>query len=627
MNLIYKKLHILIFIFLFSYIAMGSENRTLIICIDGCNSTVVDYAYTPTVQALIDNSTFSTKVQLRGNAYPTSGWASLLTGAYSINHGVEKDSIWDDNKFDEYPLLFDRIRTETPEKKTRAVVCNEILYEIVQSADNFELLDDDDLVESAVLNYLNSDIETNLYFVEFEGVFEAGRTYGFDDARIEYVKAFQRIDERIGNFMQAIQNRPEYDNENWTIMLTSNHGGNIDGTYGGDSKSETTIPLIISGDGIDNRNLASGLSDAKPDKDNSIQFEPENTKDFRYVMIKKTGTKLEEMLDFTVEFKVYANDWTSDPSIIGDKDWGSGGNPGWTVARRGSAYKFNHASVKRSRIDLNGGGTIADGDWHHVAITFDPTGYCRMYTDGELSEEKPMSYIDDDEFKSPFDYLAIGNEGTLTYNNWKGIIDEVRIWDVPLSAETVIEYYKKDNIERLDHPNIDDLLAYYKMNETTEADGSKVYDHSGNDYHGTLVKGNRVYVAPLKLTDIHPTVIDQFGGSVQNEWKLNGDIVKNDVRFILGEEAANAISTVGSHYPNPIRSSELLNVIIPESFDQMSNVDLKVLDINGSIYQNKEVTLLGNGTYKLKTEGLKSGYYIYSIRSGNKYLLGKFQVR
>jgi len=626
MNRILREIYLLIAIIITGGFTNAQENKTILICIDGCNSEIVEYAYAPVVKQLIANATYSTKVELRGNAYPTSGWASLLTGAYSSNHGVEKDSTWEGNNFEAYPLLFDRMKTETPDKKSTAIVSNSLLYEIVQSADYHELLNDDDAVENSIINQLRTDNETSLFFIELTGMFETGVTYGFGNSSIEYVKAFSNIDNRIGNILDALKYRTNYENENWRIIITSNHGGKMDGTYGGVTKNEILIPVIISGDNVDNRDMATGLSEAKPDKNNSLQINPESTSDYRYVMINKKGTKLNEMQDFSVEFRVYADVWTSDPSIIGDKDWDSGGNPGWTVCRRSSGFKFQLADDKRVRIDVNSSVVIEDGDWHHVAVTFDPQGMCNVYTDGELTGSMPQTYATSALFASPFNYLAIGNEGTLRYPNWKGIIDEVRIWDVAISGETVKEYYKKENIETLGHPNIASLLAYYKMDGTTDVEGSRIIDSGPYGYHGTLVKCDRVHVAPLKNTDIYPTIIDLLGGEVQNEWLLNGEIVENDIRFILNENAASAISAIGSHYPNPILSTQTLNVILPNEFKDLKNVELKVIDLNGVLHLNKRISLFGSETFQIQMNGLKTGNYIYSFRSGDKYLLGKFQV-
>lgn len=625
---IFKKIYLSTIIVLLTIYSFGQENKILLICIDGLISDVVDYAYSPTIQELIKNSTYSIKVDLRGATYPSSGWASLLTGTYSRNHGVEQDSTWEGNNFDKYPILFERIKMELPNIKTAAVVTNKILYDLILSADYTELVNGDSEAENSMINLLNNNNETSLFFIEFDGMFQKGRLNGFDNSSIEYVNELTKIDSRISNLLTIIENRTNYANEEWTIILTSNHGGKMSGSYGGNSKAENTIPVIISGKTIDKRDLASGLSEAIADKNNSIQINPESRRDFRYIMIKKTNTKLESMHDFTVEFKVYADEWESDPVIIGDKDWGSGANPGWIICRRGNSFKFNINSNGGTRIDANATMTIEDGDWHHVALSFHPEDSVLIYVDGiRAGYVTGYYYPPDADYASPFNYLAIGNEGTLTYNNWKGIIDEIRIWDVVLPHKIIKEYFNKEDIETLNHPYWDKILAYYKMDGTDQVEGSKVIDSGPYDYHGIMVKCDRVHVNPLKQTDIYPTIIEKLGGIAKVEWDLNGLPVKNDVKFILGEVTKNTVSSVkSSHYPNPVMINEQLNVMIPKEFQNSEKSEMKIIDLNGVLHKTRYYSLKGTKTCQIDINGLSPGIYVYSFRSGDRYLLGKFQV-
>ena len=45
-----------------------------------------------------------------------------------------------------------------------------------------------------------------------------------------------------------------------------------------------------------------------------------------------------------------------------------------------------------TRVDLDGP-PIADGEWHTLSCSFDRNGAMRMYTDGVLSDETPMSSL------------------------------------------------------------------------------------------------------------------------------------------------------------------------------------------------------------------------------------------
>ncbi len=176
--------------------------------------------------------------------------------------------------------------------------------------------------------------------------------------------------------------------------------------------------------------------------------------------------------DFSVELFVKSTGWTSDPSIIANKDWGSGSNPGFILAGKSDSetWKFNIGDGS-DRIDLDGG-AINDDTWHHIVVTYDQDGVKRVYTDGVINEESTdvIGNVD-----SPLD-LAIGEDGTLNYGpKFKGQVAEVRIWGVALDSATVVDFLCGADS---DHPNFDDLIHYWVADEGT---GTEVNDSKGTN--------------------------------------------------------------------------------------------------------------------------------------------------
>lgn len=176
--------------------------------------------------------------------------------------------------------------------------------------------------------------------------------------------------------------------------------------------------------------------------------------------------------DFTIELFVRSNGWNSDPSIIANKDWGSGSNPGFIIAGKGDGQSWKvNIGDGTSRIDLDGG-PINDDVWHHIAFAYDQDGNKTIFQDGQALAVSTDVLGD---INSTLD-LAIGQDGTLNYSSFfKGQVAEVRIWSVALDTATIAEYQcGADN----SHPNYADLIHYWACDEGT---GTNVGDAIGTN--------------------------------------------------------------------------------------------------------------------------------------------------
>ena len=80
----------------------------------------------------------------------------------------------------------------------------------------------------------------------FSDVDTAGHTCGFDPAAPGYLDAIAVTDAQIGQVMTAMAARPNFANEDWLVILTTDHGGLGTGHSGG-LPPQRTIPFIVAG--------------------------------------------------------------------------------------------------------------------------------------------------------------------------------------------------------------------------------------------------------------------------------------------------------------------------------------------------------------------------------------------
>jgi len=134
---------------------------------------------------------------------------------------------------------------------------------------------------------------------------------------------------------------------------------------------------------------------------------------------------------------------SGDPSILANKNWGSGGNVGWVLALGSSTgplgrLQWNFRASPAARADFDPGAdnsTVQDGTWHHVVITHDRAGLATFYVDGvnvgtaNIATGAGFSLL-----PSVPGILALGTDNTLNYENGNGStangdFDEVAMWN------------------------------------------------------------------------------------------------------------------------------------------------------------------------------------------------------
>ncbi|MDP6467641.1 MAG: Calx-beta domain-containing protein, partial [Pirellulaceae bacterium] len=173
--------------------------------------------------------------------------------------------------------------------------------------------------------------------------------------------------------------------------------------------------------------------------------------------------------DFTVEawFKTTDTRWQY---ILGRR------NTSFGVALNGQGrhYGFLHTSGGDVLLDTVGD-PLNDGQWHHLAGTFDRDGNYTPYIDGVALPTTNIASASG----AITGALYIGDYHPVFEGEWDGEIDEIRIWN---GLRTPAEILANMNIELSgSEPG---LLSYYKLNDGTGS--TTASDSTGNGNTGTL---------------------------------------------------------------------------------------------------------------------------------------------
>ncbi|MDN5210438.1 T9SS type A sorting domain-containing protein [Fulvivirgaceae bacterium BMA12] len=166
--------------------------------------------------------------------------------------------------------------------------------------------------------------------------------------------------------------------------------------------------------------------------------------------------------DFSVAFWIRINpniDIPGDPVILGNKDWGSGGNPGFQIGLDGADDPSAHlwtvnAADGTGRLDWdaddNQTPNLKDGEWHLVAVAFDRDATMNVYFDGEL-RQTDVEQDSKDMTLMPASISAAGlpltimQDGTGAYgNDFSALLDNIRVWDRVITDAEVSEIFSED---------------------------------------------------------------------------------------------------------------------------------------------------------------------------------------
>jgi len=128
----------------------------------------------------------------------------------------------------------------------------------------------------------------------------------------------------------------------------------------------------------------------------------------------------------------------SDVSIVTNKNFQSGGNAGFTVGiGTNGRLEYNSGDGAGSRCDYDGpGGTMNDGQWHHVVLNQEASGAYALYLDGKKVTQASCALST---LSSGYP-IRIG--ASWVYPSfYSGDVDKISIYNLILSHAQIFDLY------------------------------------------------------------------------------------------------------------------------------------------------------------------------------------------
>ncbi len=252
------KIRALLSLLLLGQLVFASQNRkVLLLGIDGCRSDAFQQANTPNIDALLPNSLYCYDTWHVGITWSGPSWSSILTGVNWNKHLVTSNS-FTASDFVQYPPIPTLAKQVNPSLNSSIIAEWDPLIDNITNGGWSRTIRTVDgstypTADSAVVELQNPDID--LLFTYFDAVDLAGHTTTFSPSNPFYINAIQRVDTAIGQVLAALHNRPTYANEDWLILIVTDHGG-TSFFHGGNSNEERHIWWIASGSAVPHQQLS-----------------------------------------------------------------------------------------------------------------------------------------------------------------------------------------------------------------------------------------------------------------------------------------------------------------------------------------------------------------------------------
>ena len=228
---------------------------------------------------------------------------------------------------------------------------------------------------------------------------------------------------------------------------------------------------------------------------------------------------------------------------------------------------------------------LNDNACHHFAATRDASGVVKFYVDGTLYyQTTSLSNL------SSNASWMVGNDRYDSFmDGFKGTIDEIRLWSIPLSANQLAQFANQKLVS-----SQSGLVADWRM---TESQGQQFTD-IGNKYLATLGSTTSSEVIDPTWTTINCGTVSVYARMANDEAPtFENDVASNEATVRM--------------LPNPFQHEVTITL---SGLKTDENVSVQVMDMQGVVLEEKNST----GDHITMGETLASGVYVVVVHAHDK---------
>ena len=232
-------------------VAEARASKTLVIGLDGAAFDFLAPADMPNLDALrAEGMTAASNLYAAPMSGTVSGpgWSTIATGVWPDKHRVT-DNSFSSPAYATHPDYLTRIEASDPARETYVVGTWGPISQTIfgPAVDVREAGGNDEGTTARAVQTLSTGDPDDV-FVHLDEVDGAGHSVGTSGAA--YGQALARVDQQIGQILDAVDARATRADEDWLIVVTADHGHTPTGGHGGSTPGERKTFVIAAGAGI-----------------------------------------------------------------------------------------------------------------------------------------------------------------------------------------------------------------------------------------------------------------------------------------------------------------------------------------------------------------------------------------
>ena len=203
---------------------IGSNKRkVLIVGWDGVRTDALAVADTKNLFSLTKEATYSWNVDRGPYTVSVPGWSTLLHGVWPNKHGL-RENAFAGNRYSDYPDIFSLAKEIQPHLITANISNWNQFLDITQQENISIEVDSDYQLTQQTLMLLNTQTP-DISVLHFNDPDFNGHETGFSPDNPNYIKAIQKSDLYLKSLMDIVKYREANFDEEWMVVVTTDHGG------------------------------------------------------------------------------------------------------------------------------------------------------------------------------------------------------------------------------------------------------------------------------------------------------------------------------------------------------------------------------------------------------------------